>query len=126
MVLLALAFPKVRFIWSPSPYQTAEIFEELKVRFLSPSLLSCGCCGTVMLNVNVQKGQEEPDPDKAVSIGLEEGEEAGGNHNQTPQVYIYRLRYPPPFRWRLSPEADIMTRICYEPCQGSHQRTTDT
>lgn len=82
MVLLALAFPKVRFIWSPSPYQTAEIFEELKVRHPS-------CRVGDMLNVVMQKGQEEPDPDKAVSIGLEEGEESGSNHNQTPQVYIY-------------------------------------
>jgi len=31
MVLLALAFPKVKFIWSSSSYQTAEIIEELKV-----------------------------------------------------------------------------------------------
>jgi ERCC4-type nuclease len=31
MVLLTLAFPKVKFIWSSSPYETAEIFEELKV-----------------------------------------------------------------------------------------------
>ncbi|KAF8247417.1 DNA repair protein [Wilcoxina mikolae CBS 423.85] len=61
MVLLAQAFPKVKFIWSSSPYQTAEIFEELK------------------------RGQEEPDPDKAVSIGLEEGEDATGNYSQTPQ-----------------------------------------
>jgi DNA excision repair protein ERCC-4 len=61
LVLLALAFPKVKFIWSSSPYQTAEIFEELK------------------------KGQEEPDPDKAVAMGLEEGEEKEGTlYNQTP------------------------------------------
>lgn len=39
-------------IWSSSPYQTAEIFEELK------------------------RNQDEPDPIKAVQIGLEKGEDA--------------------------------------------------
>lgn len=52
LVLLTLAFPRLRIIWSSSPYQTAEIFEELK------------------------KQQEEPDPMKAVQIGLEAGEKA--------------------------------------------------
>jgi len=30
LVLLTLAFPRLRIIWSSSPYQTAEIFSELK------------------------------------------------------------------------------------------------
>ena len=51
LVLLCLAFPKLRIIWSSSPYQTAEIFEELK------------------------KQQDEPDPFKAVQIGLENGDD---------------------------------------------------
>ncbi|KAJ9500431.1 DNA repair protein RAD16 [Exophiala xenobiotica] len=51
LVLLTLAFPRLKVIWSSSPYQTAEIFEELK------------------------KQQEEPDPLKAVQIGLAEGED---------------------------------------------------
>jgi len=34
--LLTLHFPKLRIVWSPGPYATAEIFEELKV---SPSVL---------------------------------------------------------------------------------------
>ena len=46
LVLLTLAFPRLKVIWSSSPYQTAEIFEELK------------------------KQQEEPDPLRAVQIGL--------------------------------------------------------
>ena len=62
LVLLCLAFPKLRIIWSSSPYQTAEIFEELK------------------------KSQEEPDPIKAVQIGLEQGEDPEGRtFNQVPQ-----------------------------------------
>lgn len=62
LVLLTLAFPKLRIIWSSSPYQTAEIFEELK------------------------KQQDEPDPAKAVMIGLEAGEDPETRtFNQTPQ-----------------------------------------
>lgn len=48
LVLLTLAFPKLRIIWSSSPYQTAEIFEELK------------------------RNQEEPDPMRAAQLGLEQ------------------------------------------------------
>lgn len=62
IVLLALAFPRLKVIWSSSPYQTAEIFEEVK------------------------KQQEEPDPIKAVEIGLVPGEDpADQSWNQTPQ-----------------------------------------
>ncbi|KAG9547572.1 DNA repair protein, partial [Aureobasidium melanogenum] len=63
LVLLTLAFPRLRIIWSSSPYQTAEIFEELK------------------------KQQEEPDPIKAVNIGLEESDMDGQERtfNQLPQ-----------------------------------------
>jgi DNA excision repair protein ERCC-4 len=62
LVLLCLAFPKLRVIWSSSPYQTAEIFEELK------------------------KQQDEPDPIKAVQIGLEMGDDPETRtFNQTPQ-----------------------------------------
>lgn len=51
LVLLTLAFPRLKVIWSSSPYQTAEIFEELK------------------------KQQEEPDPLNAVMVGLEAGDD---------------------------------------------------
>ena len=62
IVMLALAFPRLKIIWSSSPYQTAEIFEELK------------------------KNQEEPDPVRAVQIGLMAGEDPGEqSFNQTPQ-----------------------------------------
>ncbi|KAL2830245.1 putative DNA repair protein RAD1 [Aspergillus cavernicola] len=46
LVLLTLAFPSLKIIWSSSPYQTAEIFTELK------------------------KNAPEPDPVRAVQIGL--------------------------------------------------------
>ena len=62
LVLLTLAFPRLKVIWSSSPYQTAEIFEELK------------------------KNQDEPDPIKAVQIGLNAGEDPNDqSFNQTPQ-----------------------------------------
>ena len=62
LVLLTLAFPRLKVIWSSSPYQTAEIFEELK------------------------KNQEEPDPIKAVQFGLSAGEDPNDqSFNQTPQ-----------------------------------------
>ncbi|KAJ5166174.1 DNA repair protein rad16 [Penicillium canariense] len=47
LVLLTLAFPRLKIIWSSSPYQTAEIFAELK------------------------KNAAEPDPLQAVQIGLD-------------------------------------------------------
>ena len=62
IALLTLAFPRLKIIWSSSPYQTAEIFDELK------------------------KQQEEPDPIKAVQIGLIGGEDPSDqSFNQTPQ-----------------------------------------
>ncbi|KAK0633282.1 hypothetical protein B0T14DRAFT_560889 [Immersiella caudata] len=47
IVLLTLAFPKLRIIWSSSPYETAEIFERLKAQ------------------------EDEPDPIRAVRAGLD-------------------------------------------------------
>ncbi|KAK5950027.1 DNA repair protein RAD16 [Knufia fluminis] len=62
LVLLTLSFPRLKIIWSSSPFQTAQIFEELK------------------------KQQEEPDPLKAVRLGLEDGEDEGERtFNSAPQ-----------------------------------------
>lgn len=47
LVLLTLTFPRLKIIWSSSPYQTAEIFAELK------------------------RNASEPDPIRAVQIGLD-------------------------------------------------------
>ncbi|KAI0797280.1 hypothetical protein BC629DRAFT_1581635 [Irpex lacteus] len=57
LVLLTLTFPRVRIIWSSSPYATAEIFNELKTN------------------------NPEPDPLKAIAVGAEDddGEGAGVN-----------------------------------------------
>ncbi|KAH9828112.1 DNA repair protein rad16-like [Teratosphaeria destructans] len=65
LVLLTLAFPRLRIIWSSSPYQTAEIFDELK------------------------KSQPEPDPLRAVQIGLGEGDDPEGRtFNRVPQEML--------------------------------------
>lgn len=53
LVLLTLSFPRLRIIWSSSPYASAEIVRELKANFA------------------------EPDVAKAISLGVEEGS-AGG------------------------------------------------
>jgi DNA excision repair protein ERCC-4 len=70
LVMLTLAFPRLRIIWSSSPYQTAEIFAELK------------------------KQQDEPDPLKAVQLGLDP-EMAGADEmrsfNQTSQDMLRAL-----------------------------------
>ncbi|KAA6414188.1 MAG: DNA repair [Lasallia pustulata] len=61
LVLLTLAFPRLKIIWSSSPHQTADIFHELK------------------------KINDEPDPVKAVQIGLVAGEDpADQSFNQAP------------------------------------------
>ncbi|KAL8387258.1 hypothetical protein RB595_010041 [Gaeumannomyces hyphopodioides] len=52
LVLVTLAFPKLRIIWSSSPYETAEIFERLKAQ------------------------EAEPDPVAAVRAGLDGGQAA--------------------------------------------------
>lgn len=68
IVLLTLAFPKLRIIWSSSPYQTAEIFESLKAQ------------------------EEEPDPIAAVRAGLENNEVAEEQpFNQQPEEMLMHV-----------------------------------
>jgi len=65
LVLLTLSFPRLKIVWSSSPYFTAEVFEELK------------------------KNQEEPDPFSAVKIGLDPSETPGAKlYNQAPQEFL--------------------------------------
>jgi len=68
LVLLTIAFPRLKVIWASSPYQTAEIFEELK------------------------KQQEEPDPRTAVQIGLVDGEDPDERtFNSIPQDLLRQI-----------------------------------
>lgn len=65
IVLLTLAFPKLRIIWSSSPYETAEIFERLKAQ------------------------EQEPDPIAAVRAGLDKDAPAGEQtFNAEPQEML--------------------------------------
>ncbi|XP_050525134.1 DNA repair endonuclease XPF [Daktulosphaira vitifoliae] len=43
--LLTLHFPKLRFVWSPSPYATAELFQELKEGKAQPVSLKAAVIG---------------------------------------------------------------------------------
>ncbi|XP_055923295.1 DNA repair endonuclease XPF [Eupeodes corollae] len=69
--LLTIHFPKLRLIWSPSPYATAQLFEELKL------------------------GKPEPDPKTAAAIG---SEEAGGSVDVLDKfnssIFDFMLRLP--------------------------------
>jgi DNA excision repair protein ERCC-4 len=72
LVLLTVHYPKLRIVWSSSPYQTAEIFLELK------------------------KGNPEPDPSQAVRIGLNQADDVESASmpsrsrpfNETPQEML--------------------------------------
>jgi DNA excision repair protein ERCC-4 len=57
LVLLTLAFPRLRIIWSSSPHATALIFADLK------------------------SNNFEPDPAKAVTIGTDDGDVVEGGEN---------------------------------------------
>ena len=57
ITLLTLTFPRLRIIWSSSPYATADIFNDLKVN------------------------NAEPDPTKAISVGADDDPEVGAGVN---------------------------------------------
>jgi DNA excision repair protein ERCC-4 len=57
LVLLTLTFPRVRIIWSSSPYAASEIFNDLK------------------------KNNPEPDPTKSISIGADDDPDVGAGVN---------------------------------------------
>uniref|UniRef100_W8BG68 DNA repair endonuclease XPF n=1 Tax=Ceratitis capitata TaxID=7213 RepID=W8BG68_CERCA len=68
--LLTLHFPKLRLIWSPSPYATAQLFEDLKL------------------------GKPQPDPKQAAAVGCDE---SGANTDElkyNPNIFDFLLRLP--------------------------------
>ncbi|KAI0691074.1 hypothetical protein BC835DRAFT_1433046 [Cytidiella melzeri] len=67
LVLLTLTFPRVRIIWSSSPYATADIFNDLKTN------------------------NPEPDPMKAITTGAEDDSEAGAGINATAEELLRAL-----------------------------------
>ncbi|XP_062139440.1 DNA repair endonuclease XPF [Drosophila sulfurigaster albostrigata] len=70
--LLTLHFPRLRLIWSPSPYATAQLFEELKL------------------------GKAQPDAQTAAALGSEEAATgAGGEQLQfNNAIHDFLLRLP--------------------------------
>ncbi|EPY49939.1 DNA repair endonuclease XPF [Schizosaccharomyces cryophilus OY26] len=69
LVLLTIAFPKLRILWSSSAYATSLMFQDLK------SL------------------EKEPDPAVAASIGLEAGQDSTNTYNQAPVDLLMGLPY---------------------------------
>ncbi|KAG7444880.1 uncharacterized protein BT62DRAFT_981292 [Guyanagaster necrorhizus] len=67
IVLLTLTFPRVRIIWSSSPYATAEIFKDLKM------------------------DRAEPDPAKAIAIGAEEDPDSVAGINAAAEELLRSL-----------------------------------
>ncbi|KAI0353441.1 hypothetical protein OH77DRAFT_1522621 [Trametes cingulata] len=67
LVLLTLTFPRVRILWSSSPYATAEIFNDLKAH------------------------AAQPDPGKAVLVGAEEDPDAGAGVNAAAEELLRAL-----------------------------------
>jgi len=67
LVLLSLSFPRVRIIWSSSPFTTAEIFNDLKL------------------------SNPEPDLSQAIAIGAEEDPDAGAGVNTAAEELLRSL-----------------------------------
>lgn len=67
LVLLTLTFPRVRIIWSSSPFATADIFNDLKL------------------------DMPEPDPSRAIAIGAEDDPDAGAGINAAAEELLRTL-----------------------------------
>ncbi|KAF9930842.1 hypothetical protein FBU30_011209 [Linnemannia zychae] len=67
LVLLTLAFPELRIIWSSSVYQTVEIFEDLK------------------------RSEDEPDMLQAQAVGVDADQAIDSAYNLTPQDILRSL-----------------------------------
>lgn len=70
--LLTIHFPKLRLVWSPSPYATAQLFDELK------------------------QGKPEPDSTKAAGLGSDETTKELDNivDRLNTNVYDFLLKLP--------------------------------
>jgi DNA excision repair protein ERCC-4 len=69
LVLLTITFPRLRIIWSSSPYATSDIFEDLKINRDEPDAATAGSIG-------------------ATEAGDRPGEEREATVNQTPQELL--------------------------------------
>ncbi|KAF8632697.1 hypothetical protein AX15_001750 [Amanita polypyramis BW_CC] len=64
IALLTLSFPRVRIIWSSSPYASAEIFNDFKLN------------------------NPEPDPQKAIAVGADDDPNVGAGVNATAEELL--------------------------------------
>ena len=64
IVLLTLHFPRLRIIWSSSPFSSSEIFTDLK------------------------RNQAEPDPTKAIAVGADDDPDAGRGVNTAAEELV--------------------------------------
>lgn len=67
IVLLTLSFPRLRIIWSSSPYASSDIFNDLKAN------------------------DREPDPIKAISVGADNDPQAGAGVNSVGEEVLRSL-----------------------------------
>ncbi|TDL16378.1 hypothetical protein BD410DRAFT_623541 [Rickenella mellea] len=67
LVLLTLTFPRLRIMWSSSPYASAEIFNDLKLN------------------------NTDPDPAQAVAIGADEDPNVGAGVNASAEELLRAL-----------------------------------
>lgn len=67
LVLLTLSFPRLRILWSSSPYASADMFRDLK------------------------QNNSEPDAAKAIAVGAEEDPNAGEGINQVAEELLRTL-----------------------------------
>ncbi|PWN35969.1 uncharacterized protein FA14DRAFT_146072 [Meira miltonrushii] len=59
LVLLTLSFPRLRIVWSSSPYATADIFAELKQNFEEPDEAIVSKIGTNIISNNEADGAQQ-------------------------------------------------------------------
>jgi DNA excision repair protein ERCC-4 len=70
--LLTIHFPKLRLVWSPSPYATAQLFEEMK------------------------QGKLQPDSQAAAAAGSDEASQDNENLSEkfNPNIYDFLIKLP--------------------------------
>ncbi|KAF6752030.1 hypothetical protein DFP72DRAFT_462496 [Ephemerocybe angulata] len=98
LVLLTLSFPRLRIIWSSSPFATSEIFGDLK------------------------KDRPEPDPTKAIATGADDDPDAGAGVNTAAEELLRCLPGITPKNVKY-----VMSRVrnVRELCEMSLERVQD-
>ncbi|CAG2067323.1 unnamed protein product, partial [Timema podura] len=76
--LLTLHFPKLRIVWSPSPYATAQLFEELKQGRAQPEAATAAAIGAEL---------EQELLDEELSSLVNNGTEAQSLYDALHKVY---------------------------------------